>query len=76
VKVIRFSRNFGHQIAIMAGMNHATWDALIIMDADLQDPPQLIPDLIAKWQDGYDVVYAVRRKRKENLLKRAAYFTF
>jgi dolichol-phosphate mannosyltransferase len=76
VKVIRFSRNFGHQIAIMAGMNHATGDALIIMDADLQDPPQLIPDLIAKWQDGYDVVYAVRRKRKENLLKRAAYFTF
>jgi polyisoprenyl-phosphate glycosyltransferase len=76
VKVIRFSRNFGHQSAITAGMKHATGDALIIMDADLQDPPQLIPALVEKWQDGYDVVYAVRRKRKENLLKRAAYFTF
>jgi dolichol-phosphate mannosyltransferase len=76
VKVIRFSRNFGHQAAITAGMTYATGDAVIIMDADLQDPPQLIPDLVAKWYDDYDVVYAIRRKRKENLLKRAAYFTF
>jgi dolichol-phosphate mannosyltransferase len=76
VKVIHLSRNFGHQAAVTAGMQHATGDAVIIMDADLQDPPEIIPNLVAKWHDGYDVVYAVRRNRKENLVKRAAYFTF
>jgi dolichol-phosphate mannosyltransferase len=59
-----FSRNFGHQIAVTAGMDHARGDAIIIIDSDLQDPPQVIPDLIAKWKEGYEVVYAVRRERE------------
>ena len=64
LKVLSFSRNFGHQIAITAGMDHAQGDAVIVMDADLQDPPEVIKDLIAKYKEGYDVVYAVRSKRK------------
>ncbi|MDH5192999.1 MAG: glycosyltransferase family 2 protein, partial [Nitrospira sp.] len=53
IKLISFSRNFGHQIAISAGMKHATGDALIVMDGDLQDPPEVLPQFIAKWQEGY-----------------------
>jgi len=64
LKALSFSRNFGHQIAITAGMDHAQGDAVIVMDADLQDPPEVIKDLIAKYKEGYDVVYAVRSKRK------------
>lgn len=64
LKLINFSRNFGHQIAITAGMDHAFGDAVIVMDADLQDPPEVIPELIEKFHEGYDVVYAVRSKRK------------
>ncbi|MBI5054345.1 MAG: glycosyltransferase [Chloroflexi bacterium] len=64
VKVINFSRNFGHEIALLAGLDAADGDAVIAMDADLQDPPELIPQLIAKWHEGYDVVYAVRAKRE------------
>lgn len=63
-KVISFSRNFGHQNAVTAGIFAATGDALVIIDADLQDPPELIPDLVAKWQEGYEVVYAKRKQRK------------
>lgn len=63
-KVISFSRNFGHQNAVTAGIFTATGDALVIIDADLQDPPELIPDLVAKWQEGYEVVYAKRKQRK------------
>lgn len=63
VKPLHLSRNFGHQIAITAGMDHAQGDAVIIIDADLQDPPEVIPDLIAKWQAGHEVVYAVRKSR-------------
>lgn len=59
-----FSRNFGHQIAVTAGMDHASGEAIIIIDSDLQDPPQIIPALISKWKDGYEVVYAVRRERE------------
>ena len=71
VKIVTFSRNFGHQIAIKAGIDHAGGDALIIMDTDLQDPPGAIPGLIAKWREGYDVVYAVRAKREgEGIFKR------
>lgn len=76
VRVLSFSRNFGHQISISAGLNHADGDAVVVMDADLQDPPEMIPDLLDRWAEGYDVVYAVRRKRKEGLLKRAAYSLF
>jgi len=63
VRVIRFSRNFGHQVAITAGLEHASGDAVVIIDADLQDPPEVITDFLAKWLDGYDVVYGVRTER-------------
>jgi glycosyltransferase involved in cell wall biosynthesis len=76
VRVIHFSRNFGHQAALQAGLDAATGDAVILMDADLQDPPEVLHQFIEKWRAGYDVVYAVRRKRKENFLKRAAYSIF
>ena len=75
-KALRLSRNFGHQVAISAGINHATGDAVVIMDGDLQDPPEVVPLFVAKWQEGFDVVYAVRTKRKEILLKRIAYAAF
>jgi len=61
--VLNFSRNFGHQIAITAGSDYAEGDAVIIMDADLQDPPEVVLRLIEKWREGYDVAYAVRTKR-------------
>ncbi|ODA42357.1 glycosyltransferase family 2 protein [Desulfosporosinus sp. BG] len=64
VKLISFSRNFGHQIAITAGMDYALGSAVVVIDADLQDPPELILDMIAKWKEGFDVVYAKRTKRK------------
>jgi glycosyltransferase involved in cell wall biosynthesis len=70
-KVIRFARNFGHQVAISAGLDFALGDAVIVMDADLQDPPEVVPDLIARWREGYEVVYAVRERREgEGWLKR------
>lgn len=64
VKVIAFSRNFGHQAAVTAGLKETTGDAVIIIDADMQDPPELIKDMINLWEEGNDVVYAVRGKRK------------
>jgi dolichol-phosphate mannosyltransferase len=75
-KVISLSRNFGHQAAISAGLAHATGHAIGIMDADLQDPPEIFGDCLNRMAEGFDVVYAVRRKRKENLLKRLAYSSF
>jgi polyisoprenyl-phosphate glycosyltransferase len=63
VKLIDFARNFGHQIAVTAGMDYAQGDAVIIIDSDLQDPPETILDLIQKWKQGYEVVYAVRKHR-------------
>jgi len=63
VAVIDLSRNFGKEIAMTAGLDHAIGDAVIVIDADLQDPPELIPELVAKWRDGYDVVYARRTAR-------------
>jgi dolichol-phosphate mannosyltransferase len=72
VKAISLSRNFGHQPAIAAGLRAATGEAVVMMDADLQDPPELIPQLYAKFSEGYDVVYAQRRARQgETLWKRA-----
>lgn len=62
-KLIQFSRNFGHQLAITAGMDFAIGEAIIIMDADLQDPPEVVLKLIEKWKEGYEVVYAVRKNR-------------
>jgi glycosyltransferase involved in cell wall biosynthesis len=64
IRVVRFSRNFGHQMAITAGLEHASGDAVAIIDADLQDPPEVIADFVAKWMDGFDVVYGVRRERE------------
>ncbi|MDD5563550.1 MAG: glycosyltransferase family 2 protein [Thermoanaerobaculaceae bacterium] len=63
VKGLSFSRNFGHQMAFTAGLDHVDGEAVVIMDGDLQDPPELIPELVARWREGYDVVYAVRAKR-------------
>jgi glycosyltransferase involved in cell wall biosynthesis len=64
VRPIIFSRNFGHQIAVTAGLDHCLGQAAVIIDADLQDPPEVIPDLIEKWREGYEVVFAVRAERK------------
>jgi polyisoprenyl-phosphate glycosyltransferase len=72
-KVLRFTRNFGHQMAITAGLDRAAGDAVVVMDGDLQDPPELAPDLIAHWREGYEVVYAVREDRRvEAFWRRAA----
>ena len=71
LRVISFARNFGHQIAVTAGVDYACGRAVILIDADLQDPPAVIPRLVAKWREGYDVVYAVRSERKgESFWKR------
>jgi glycosyltransferase involved in cell wall biosynthesis len=64
VRPIIFARNFGHQIAVTAGLDYCRGQAAVIIDADLQDPPELIPDLVAKWREGYEVVYAVRAERE------------
>ncbi len=64
VKILNFSRNFGHQIAITAGADFAEGDAVVVMDADLQDPPDVVLRMIEKWREGYEVVYAVRTKRE------------
>jgi glycosyltransferase involved in cell wall biosynthesis len=64
IRPIIFARNFGHQIAITAGWDYARGDAVIIIDADLQDPPETIPEMIAKWKEGFEVVYAVRAERE------------
>ncbi|BAU40889.1 glycosyltransferase family 2 protein [Leptolyngbya sp. O-77] len=71
IKVVDLSRNFGKEIALTAGIDYAVGQAVIPLDADLQDPPELIAELISRWQEGYDVVYAVRRSRQgESWLKR------
>lgn len=75
-KAVRFSRNFGHQTAVSVGLRYASGDAVVVIDADLQDPPEQIGRLIARWREGYDVVYAVRRKRKEGLFRRFCYAAF
>ena len=64
VRVIHLSRNFGHQAALTAGLEHAAGDAVAMIDADLQDPPELIPEMVARWSQGADVVYAVRQQRE------------
>jgi len=64
VRPVIFARNFGHQIAVTAGMDYSRGQAVVIIDSDLQDPPEVIPDLIAKWREGFEVVYAVRAERE------------
>lgn len=77
VVAIFFARNTGHsQTGFTAGMEYSTGDAVVLMDGDLQDPPELIPEFIKKWQEGYDVVYGVRTKRKGPILLRVAYKLF
>jgi polyisoprenyl-phosphate glycosyltransferase len=72
VKFLSFSRNFGHQIAITAGLDYSSGQAAVVMDADLQDPPEVVPQLIEQWRKGYDIVFAVRAKRQgEGFFKRA-----
>jgi polyisoprenyl-phosphate glycosyltransferase len=63
LRLLRLSRNFGHQIALTAGLDAARGDAVVLMDGDLQDPPEVIPELVSRWEKGYDVVYAVRERR-------------
>lgn len=71
LRVISFARNFGHQIAVTAGVDYACGRAVILIDADLQDPPAVMPRMIAKWKEGYDVVYAIRAERRgESIWKR------
>ncbi len=71
-RVFSFSRNFGHQVAITAGVDFTRGEAVVVMDADLQDPPEVVAEMLAKWREGYDVVYAVRKTRHaESIFKRA-----
>lgn len=76
IAVLTLSRNFGHQAAISAGLDHARGQAVVILDGDLQDPPELITDLVARWREGFEVVYAVRRRRVESWPRRLAYHLF
>ena len=76
VRVVKLSRNFGHQPAISAGIKTAKGDAIVIMDGDLQDPPEELNRFLDKWREGYEVVYAIRTKRKEGFFKKIAYACF
>ena len=77
VKVIDFSRNFGHQMAITAGINSAGGQAVVVMDSDLQDPPEVICELFAKWREGFEVVRAKRKTRQDGFFKKiTAYFFY
>ena len=76
VVVIRLSRNFGHQAAVSAGLDQARGMAVVVMDGDLQDPPEVLPQFLQRWEQGFDVVYAVRTQRKEGWIKRLGYFAF
>jgi dolichol-phosphate mannosyltransferase len=77
VRVVGLSRNFGHEMATTAGLHHARGQAVVVMDADLQDPPELIGEFLARWREGYQVVYGVRRRREgETALKKLTSFLF
>lgn len=76
VKIISFSRNFGHQTAVTAGLDYSSGKYIAIMDADLQDPPEVLPQFFAKLKEGYNVAYAIRKKRKEGIIKKISYSTF
>lgn len=74
--ILHLSRNFGHQAAVSAGLDASTGAAVILMDGDLQDPPELFPQLLDRWREGLDVVYAVRKSRQESLWRRTGYWLF
>ena len=76
IKSIRLARTFGHQAAISAGLRAATGDAVVVMDGDLQDAPEVVPEFVKRWLDGDDVVYAIRQSRRASWLKRVAYHVF
>ncbi len=77
VGLLVLSRNFGHEVALMAGLDHASGDGVVLIDSDLQDPPELIPELVVRWREGFDVVYAQRKARLgESGFKRATAFAF
>ena len=76
ITAIALSRNFGHQVAVTAALDHATGDAVIVMDGDLQDSPEAIPEFVRRFEEGYDVVYARRVRRKEGLVLRFCYWLF
>jgi polyisoprenyl-phosphate glycosyltransferase len=76
-RIFSFSRNFGHQLAITAGVDFARGEAVVVMDADLQDPPEVVSEMLERWREGYDVVYGVRKvRRKETIFKRATAAAF
>ncbi len=75
-KLVVLSRNFGHQAAITAGLAHTSGRAVVLMDGDLQDPPELIPDLVAAWREGHQVVHTVKRSRRESWPRRLAFKSF
>lgn len=72
VQMITFSRNFGYQASVLAGLHYAKGDASIVIDVDCEDPPEMIPSFIEKWQEGYDIVYGIRKKRQENIIVQEA----
>src|SRR5690554_3707133 len=77
IRLIDFSRNFGHQIAVTAGLDYAQGQSIVIIDADLQDPPEVIPQMLQKWREGFDVVYGKRLKRQgETFFKKVTAFAF
>ena len=76
VRAVLLSRNFGHQAAVSAGLAHADGDVVVVMDADLQDPPEVVIRMVQTWRGGADVVYGIRTRRKESLVKRTAYSVF
>lgn len=77
IAIVNLSRNFGKEIALQAGLDHARGDAVVVIDVDLQDPPELIPEMIGHWQEGFDVVYATRLSRKgEGWFKKISAFLF
>lgn len=75
-KILSLSRNFGHQPAVFAGLSYANGDLIAVIDGDLQDPPEIIHEFVKKIKEGYDVVYAVRKKRKEGFIKKTAYWFY
>jgi glycosyltransferase involved in cell wall biosynthesis len=76
IRIVSLSRNFGHQAAVSAGLCYAEGDAVAVLDGDLQDPPELLADFFAKLDEGWDVVYGIRRQRRGAILKRLSYFVF
>ena len=76
VRIVHLSRNFGHQPAVQAGVSHASGDVIVLMDSDMQDDPSAIQKFLQKWEEGFEVVYAIRTKRKENAIKRMLFYSF